>query len=253
MHDLAGALALGRRLAEEDGRADLDGHLRRADAALATRAIPVVVVGEFKRGKSTLVNALLQTGVCPVDADIVTAVPTMVRCGARADGQRRPRTGGDDGEVVDPRATCRSSELAVASSTELADPADAANGSAAVEVGLPHRLLRTGLQPGRHPGRRRPGLARTASSRSGALRAAAGVVFVTDASRSSPRPRSSSSARPWSAARGPCCVVTKTDLYPAWRRIVELDRGHLRARRASTSRSSRCRRSCGCGPGTTPS
>ena len=41
----------------------------------------MAIVGEFKRGKSTMVNALLQTAVCPVDADEVTVVPTLVRYG----------------------------------------------------------------------------------------------------------------------------------------------------------------------------
>ena len=39
----------------------------------------VLVVGEFKQGKSQLVNALVNAPVCPVDDDIATAVPTVVR------------------------------------------------------------------------------------------------------------------------------------------------------------------------------
>jgi ribosome biogenesis GTPase A len=48
---------------------------------VVSREVPVVVVGEYKQGKSTLINALLRTDVCPVDADLVTAVPTVIRYG----------------------------------------------------------------------------------------------------------------------------------------------------------------------------
>ena len=46
---------------------------------LADPDVRVLVVGEFKQGKSQLVNALVNAPVCPVDDDIATAVPTVVR------------------------------------------------------------------------------------------------------------------------------------------------------------------------------
>src|SRR5918997_3748320 len=72
-----------RGLAVEAGRTDLVERLARTRTRLTDRDVPVAVVGEFKQGKSTLVNALLRTDVCPVDADIATAVPTIVRYGAK--------------------------------------------------------------------------------------------------------------------------------------------------------------------------
>ena len=39
----------------------------------------MLVVGEFNKGKSSLVNALLNARVCATDADVATAVPTLVR------------------------------------------------------------------------------------------------------------------------------------------------------------------------------
>ena len=54
----------------------------------------IVVAGEFKQGKSSLVNALVGAPVCPVDDDAATAVPTFVRHGEKAgasclrDGER---------------------------------------------------------------------------------------------------------------------------------------------------------------------
>ncbi len=73
-----------RGLAATAERPDLVDRLDDAAGRLRAEDVPVAVVGEFKQGKSTLVNALLRTDVCPVDADVVTAVPTIVRYGVPA-------------------------------------------------------------------------------------------------------------------------------------------------------------------------
>src|SRR5687767_13044696 len=69
-------------MAEQARRSDLVTRLEQLGARLTGTDVPIAVVGEFKQGKSTLINALLRTEVCPVDADVVTAVPTIVRYGA---------------------------------------------------------------------------------------------------------------------------------------------------------------------------
>ncbi len=63
-------------------RPDLVGRLERAVARHADRQLTVLVAGEFKQGKSTLVNALLNAHVCGVADDVSTAVPTAIRHGA---------------------------------------------------------------------------------------------------------------------------------------------------------------------------
>ena len=81
------------RPARPYGRTDLAGRLDAARATLADPTVHIVVAGEFKQGKSSLVNALLGATVCPVDDDVATAVPTYVRHGdePRADAPaRRP-------------------------------------------------------------------------------------------------------------------------------------------------------------------
>src|SRR5690242_14261876 len=70
---LAEVRAAGR-LADDAGRVDLVARLDQVAAGLMSAEVPVAVVGEFKQGKSTLVNALLRTDVCPVDTDVVTSV-----------------------------------------------------------------------------------------------------------------------------------------------------------------------------------
>ena len=41
----------------------------------------VLVAGDFKQGKSTLANALVDHDICPADPDFATAVPTAIRHG----------------------------------------------------------------------------------------------------------------------------------------------------------------------------
>lgn len=53
--------------------------LERAHARLTEGKLLVVVCGEFKRGKSSLINALIETpDLCPVDIDITTAIVTTI-------------------------------------------------------------------------------------------------------------------------------------------------------------------------------
>ena len=60
-------------------RPDLDDRLRHARSRLLDDRVRVLVVGEFKQGKSMLVNGLVGAPVCPTFDDIATAVPTHVR------------------------------------------------------------------------------------------------------------------------------------------------------------------------------
>jgi hypothetical protein len=190
--------------------------------------LSVAVVGEFKRGKSTLVNALLQTDVCPTDADIVTAVPTVVRYGAEPSAaaqleplDRPPADSPDGGTVEEPVDVDRLADLV----SEAADPSWRRR-LRSVEVRLPHRLLKTGLSLVDTPG---VGGLESAHGivTLGALRTTAGVIFVTDASQELTGPEVDFLRQALERCSAAVCVVTKTDLYPAWRRIVELNRQHL--------------------------
>ena len=60
-------------------RPDLDARLAAAQARLLDDRTRVLVVGEFKQGKSLLVNGLVGAPVCPTFDDVATAVPTVVR------------------------------------------------------------------------------------------------------------------------------------------------------------------------------
>ena len=219
--DIIAAIDAGRDLAAARGRTDLDAHLGQTRQRLAAKPVTVVVVGEFKRGKSTLVNALLQHAVCPVDADVVTAVPTTVRY---ADQPRvlsyvRTEDGGRTDEVEESLADLH------ALVTEEADPADPER-LRTVEIGLPHRMLRSGLCLVDTPGV--GGLDSAHGFLTlGALGMAEGTLFVTDAAQELTAPELEFLKTAVERCPLTALVVTKTDLYPQWRRIVELDRGHL--------------------------
>lgn len=62
-------------LATQDDRERLADFRQRVDA----RSLRVLVAGEAKRGKSTLVNQMIGRDVLPTDATPVTAVVTTVR------------------------------------------------------------------------------------------------------------------------------------------------------------------------------
>ncbi|MEK7425696.1 MAG: dynamin family protein, partial [Actinomycetota bacterium] len=55
------------------GRTDLAERASIAAARLKRPSTVVCVVGEFKQGKSSLINALLGQPVCPVDDDLATS------------------------------------------------------------------------------------------------------------------------------------------------------------------------------------
>lgn len=65
--------------AEEDGISELAARVRAELARAGNRAASIVVVGEKKRGKSSLINALVgRPGLVPVDVDVATNVHIVV-------------------------------------------------------------------------------------------------------------------------------------------------------------------------------
>ena len=57
--------------------------LEEAKALIRTRGYRVAVMGEFKRGKSTLLNALLGAPVLPADATPTTAAVSRITYGQK--------------------------------------------------------------------------------------------------------------------------------------------------------------------------
>jgi hypothetical protein len=224
VQDALARVAASHRLAVEHDRPDLADRLVAARTRLTERAVPVAAVGEFKRGKSTLVNALLRRSVCPVDADIVTAVPTVIRYGDPAGATAYYRQDSADSPappLLERPLSIEDIEGAVSELDRSAGPRPTS-----VEVRLPHPLLRSGLCLVDTPGVGGLDSAHGLITL-GALDEAQAVLFVTDASQEFTAPELQFLQMVVQRCPLAACVVTKIDLYPHWREIVALDQAHL--------------------------
>ena len=213
------------------GRPDLEARLRQTRARLLDDRIRVLVVGEFKQGKSMLVNALVSAPVCPVYDDVATAVPTVVQFAEEPVLTVVRQHDGADGPVE--QRTTRSDvplpELSEAVAAHVSESHNPGNRQKLhhVEVGVPRHLLQAGLEIVDTPGVGGLNSVHGAATMS-ALPTADAVLLVSDASQEYTAPELEFLSRAVRLCPNVACVLTKTDLYPEWRRIAELDRGHLR-------------------------
>jgi hypothetical protein len=208
-------------LARRHERPDLVERLRREQDRFERPTSNVLIVGEFKKGKSSLVNALLNWRVCPVDADVTTAVPTLVRFGSEVRAWRvDPVDNGDDEPV---RQALRWPEVGA-----VAADVDNTGRVTSVELELPRALLESGLVLIDTPGVNGGLTAAHAAATLRALTVADAVVFVSDASQEYSAPELEFLRQAVGLCPNLVCVVTKIDAYPEWRRIVELDVAHLK-------------------------
>ncbi|MDG4822729.1 dynamin family protein [Asanoa sp. WMMD1127] len=207
---------LGIKACTAYGREDLAARLGRLQAGLADPAVHIVVAGEFKQGKSSLINALLGTAVCPVDDDVATAVPTFVRHGAEKTAT-----------VVHEGNPPRREQVDFADLRRHVVEGHEGARASRVDVTVPRKILSGGLVMVDTPGVGGLGSAHAAAGLA-AISLADAVLFVTDAAQELTR----SEVEFLRQARELCstvvCVLTKIDFYPAWRRIRDLNAGHLR-------------------------
>ncbi|MET0324987.1 MAG: dynamin family protein [Ilumatobacteraceae bacterium] len=211
-------LAAAIEIAERSGQTDLAGLLRVNREHIRRTTVTVAVVGEFKKGKSSLVNALVNAEVCPSDPVDATVVPIAVghgtELGVTIERQVEPPIHGDLAQVA----------------TYGSEAGNEANhlGVTRIEIGLPRELLASGLMIIDTPGV--GGLESAAGAMNLAtLEEVDGVLFVTDCSQELTGPEVAYLA----AARARCpavvCVMSKLDLYLAAPILAEHNRDHLRA------------------------
>lgn len=219
-------------LASAAEREDLVERLERARRRWRDPAVRVLVVGEFKQGKSALVNALVGADVCTVDADIATSVPTVVRYAdppaaelVLADpGAEGDLLGGTLGDLPTVTRTVELAELA-AHASERANR-DNHQRLLYARAGLPRGVLRGGLEIVDTPG---VGSSNSgyAGATAGALTAADALLFVSDATAEYSAAEIDFLRTALRSCPNAACVVTKTDVHAEWSRIVDIDRGHL--------------------------
>lgn len=222
------AVDLALATVAQHGRSDLVARLRQTRARLLDEQVRVLVVGEFKQGKSLLVNGVVQAPVCPVHDDVATSVPVVVRHAdlpVAALVRLLDAEGGDD---LSRRRTERVEvpvDKLAEHVSESGNPANRERWSYA-EVGLPRRVLAGGLELVDTPGV--GGLSSVHGAATMAmLPSADAVLLVSDASQEYTRPELEFLRQATMVCPNVACVLTKIDLYPEWRRIAELDRAHL--------------------------
>jgi hypothetical protein len=207
------------------GRADLAARLRASRARLLDPSVRVLVVGEFKQGKSQLVNALVNAPVCPVDDDVATAVPMVVRHGDA------PSAVLVLGEADTPLgATGRRREVPIDRLAEhVAESADPRHREDLdhVEVTLPRAILAGGLALVDTPGVGGLGSAHGAAT-TAALATADAVLVVSSAAQDYTAAELDFLRQAVRLCPTVACVLTKTDLHPDWREVAARDTRRLR-------------------------
>ncbi len=216
----AAVVDLGLRACTAYQREDLAARLEVARGTLSDPGIHIVVAGEFKKGKSSLVNALLGASVCPVDDDAATALPTYIRHGESVEAALI-----HSGEPASYEPIPFDQVRAYAVREEADGSPQQLDG---VLVRLPRSMLAGGLVIVDTPGVGGLGSAHARASLA-AISMADAVIFVTDASQELTRAELDFLAQARRLCDSVVCAITKTDFYPAWRVIRDLDLEHLRA------------------------
>ena len=223
-NDLQPAKAI-LRLVDAADRPDLNQRTHAAANRFADQTCTVAVVGEFKMGKSSMVNAIANAPLCPVDDDVATAKPLEIR-------------NADEPMVAvvykleedETRRRMREIEFEDIPSYVSEPPtASDADTVALVRVGLPRKLFAGGLALIDTPGVGGLGSTHSALTMS-VLPSADAVLFVSDASQELTAPELDFLDVVISMCQRVTLVMPKIDFYPQWRRIVELNQGHLQRR-----------------------
>ena len=206
-------------IARASGRADLVARLDGARSRILDPRMRVVVVGPLKQGKSQLVNSLLNLNVCSVGDDETTAVPTLVQNAQTPSAELVLAEPG-----LDPvRVPIPLDELpGLTPATPLAGGREVLR----VEVGVPSPLLADGLVLVDTPGVGGHGNPHAASTL-GLLPAADAVLVLSDASQEFTEPELAFLRQVVGLCPATACLISKTDLYPHWRAIVDADHAHL--------------------------
>ncbi len=212
------------KLLQRIGRSDLAERASIAAARLRRPSTVVCVVGEFKQGKSSLINALLGQPVCPVDDDLATSAITLVRWGEQPTAIVRRRA--ESGVPGDPPVieTIQVEDVHDWVS-EVGNPGNAKRVDR-VEIVVPSPLLKQGLVIVDTPGMGGLGAGHAAATLS-FLPFADGLIFTSDASAELSAPEVEFLRRASELCPTVLFAQTKIDLYANWQRIMDLNRGHF--------------------------
>ncbi|MCZ4076895.1 dynamin family protein [Rhodococcus sp. H36-A4] len=216
---LADLLDRTAEVAQSVGRSDLVSRVELAKERVLDPRRRIVVVGPLKQGKSQFVNSLLNLDVCSVGDDETTAIPTVVQNSARPYAELVLADPGNDAVRVEV-------PLEDLKTITPADPRAQSREVLRLEVNVPSPLLADGLVLVDTPGVGGHGNPHAAGTL-GLIPSADAVLVVSDASRELTEPEVSFLRQVLGLCPSVALLVTKTDLYPHWRQIVDANLAHL--------------------------
>ena len=208
------------KIAEAQDRGDLVERMAKAKERISDPQIRVVIAGQLKQGKSQLLNSLLNVPVSRVGDDETTVVATMVSFGEQATAKLIVR-GAEEGQTDE-------IEIPMADIKNDLRRHPAAGGRQVLRVAVTANspLLKGGLvfvdTPG-VGGHGQPHLSATL----GLLPDADAMLMISDTSQEFTEPEMTFIRQAFEICPVATVVATKTDLYPHWREIVEVNKGHL--------------------------
>lgn len=205
-----------RQLAGEQARKDIIAAIdQEIGQATQSGAVTVVVAAEVSRGKSLLINTLVaKEGLLPVDLDVSTGVYVLVQYGESAQARVFTRSS---------QAPTEAPVDSIGQWISVAGNPGNEKGVAYVEVDVPSPLLSEGISFIDTPG---VGGLDTAHGETtlAALSGADALIFVLDASAPLSRPELTFLAKAAERIQSVVLVMTKTDIFPGWRTILDEDR-----------------------------
>ncbi|OZF55155.1 Isoniazid-inducible protein iniA [Rhodococcus sp. 14-2470-1b] len=206
-------------VAQTVGRSDLVSRMELAKERVLDPRRRIVVVGPLKQGKSQFVNSLLNLQVCSVGDDETTAIPTVVQNSERSYAELVLADPGNDAVRV---------EVPLDELQNITPASPRAEGREVLrlEVNVPSPLLADGLVLVDTPGVGGHGNPHAAGTL-GLVPSADAVLVVSDASREFTEPEIAFLRQVLGLCPSVAVLITKTDLYPHWRRIVDANRAHL--------------------------
>ncbi|OZC83815.1 Isoniazid-inducible protein iniA [Rhodococcus sp. 06-412-2C] len=217
--ELAELLNRTAAVATSAGRSDLVDRVEAARSRVLDPRRRIIVVGPLKQGKSQFVNSLLNLTVCSVGDDETTAIPTVVSNAESFSAQLVLADPGSEPIRVDVPAD-------EVTTVTPASPRAQGREVLRLDIGVPSPLLADGLVLVDTPGVGGHGNPHAAGTL-GLIPSADAVLVVSDASREFTEPELSFLRQVQGLCPAVAVLITKIDLYPHWRQIVEANRGHL--------------------------